>query len=64
LPRDGARGGFAQLLTGWTVDTVGAELRREKSAREGELARNEVGERERVRVVLKRELRRVGKRHG
>jgi hypothetical protein len=36
--------------------------RREQSAREGELARNEVGDRERVWLVLKRELGCVGRR--
>jgi hypothetical protein len=35
--------------------------RREQSAREGELARIETGERERVRAMLKRELGCVGR---
>jgi hypothetical protein len=46
--------------------TAGTELRRgerrEQSAREGELARNEARERERVWAVLKRELGCVGRR--
>jgi hypothetical protein len=32
-PRDGARGGLAQLLAGWTADTAGAGLRRARAAR-------------------------------
>jgi hypothetical protein len=38
--------------------------RREQCAREDELAQNEVGERVRVRAVLKRELGCVGRRRG
>jgi hypothetical protein len=36
----------------------------EQSTREGELARNETGERERVWAVLRRELGGVGRQHG
>jgi hypothetical protein len=42
----------------------GEAERREQSTREGELARNEAGERVRVRAVLKRELGCVSRRHG
>jgi hypothetical protein len=42
----------------------GKAERREQSAREGELARNEAGERVRVRAVLKQELGCMGRRRG
>jgi hypothetical protein len=47
---------LARLLVDWTVGTAGA--------REGERGRNEAGERERVWAGLKKELGRMGRRHG
>jgi hypothetical protein len=47
----------------WPTNSGECE-RREQSAREGELARNEEGERVRVRAVLKRDLGCMGRRRG
>jgi hypothetical protein len=67
-PRDGARlawcGSWRTGRSAARSRNFGEVERLEQSAREGELARNEAGERVRVWAVLKRNMGCVGRRRG